>query len=38
MQKSMVFNDAEIDSVKGNYYRIHFLYTRKDETINLIKK
>ena len=30
-------NDAAIFSVKGNGYRIPFLYMSKDEGINLLK-
>ena len=37
MQKSMNFNDVAIISIKGNYYRICFRYTSKDDAINLIK-
>ena len=33
MQKAMNFNDAAIVSIKGNDYRIHFWYMRKDEAI-----
>ena len=35
MQKAMNFNDIAIVTVRGNDYRIHFLYRSKDETINL---
>ena len=37
MQKAMNFNDADIVSVKGIDYRIHFLYISKDDAINIIK-
>ena len=35
MQKAMNFNDIAIVTIRGNDYRIHFLYRSKDETINL---
>ena len=38
MQKAKSFNDVAIVSVKGNDYRIHFLYMSKDEAINVFKK
>ena len=31
------FNDVAIVYIKGNSYRIHFLYMNKDETINILK-
>ena len=31
MQKAMNFSDAAIVSIKGNDYRIHFWYMRKDD-------
>ena len=34
MQKAMNFNDVAIVSIKGNDYRIHFWYMRKDEAIS----
>ena len=37
MQKAMNFNDADIVSVKGIDYKIHFLYISKDDAINIIK-
>ena len=37
MQKAMNFNDIAILSIKGNYYRIHFLYMSKDDAINIMK-
>ena len=36
-QKAMIFNNATVVSVKGNHYRIHFLYKNKDEVINLLR-
>ena len=30
-------NDAAIVYIKGNSYRIHFLYMSKDETLNVLK-
>ena len=33
----MNFNDADIVSVKGIDYRIHFWYISKDDAINIIK-
>ena len=32
----MSFKDVAIVSVKGNDYRIHFLYMSKDESINVL--
>ena len=37
MQKTMNFNDIAIASIKGNDYRIHFWYMRKDDEINIMK-
>ena len=37
MQKAMNFNDVAIVSIKGNDYRIHFLYISKDDAINIMK-
>ena len=37
MQKAMCFNDVAVVTVKGNDYRIHFLYLIKDEAINLLR-
>ena len=37
MQKPMNFNDIAVVSVKGNDYRIHFLYMNKDDAINTMK-
>ena len=37
MQKAISFNHVAIVFVKGNHYRIHFLYMNKDEAINLLK-
>ena len=37
MQKAMNFNDMVIVPVKGNEYRIHFWYMRKDDAINIMK-
>ena len=36
MQNYISFNDVVILSVKGNYYRIHFLYMSIDKAINLL--
>ena len=33
----MNFNNVAIHAVKGNDYRIHFLYMSKDEAINLLR-
>ena len=33
----MNFNGVAIRAVKGNDYRIHFLYMSKDEAINLLR-
>ena len=37
MQKAMNFNDVAIVSVKGSDYRIHSVYIRKDDAINVMK-
>ena len=37
MQKAMNFNDMVIVPVKGNEYRIHFWYMRKDDAIDIMK-
>ena len=37
MQKARNFNDVSIVSIKGSYYRIHFLYTSKDDSRNIMK-
>ena len=34
MQEAVNFNDGTIVSVKGNNYRIQFLYISKDKAIN----
>ena len=36
MQKAMDFNDVAIVSIKGNDYRIHFWYMRKDDAISIM--
>ena len=36
MQKAMNFNDVALVSIKGNDYRIHFWYMRKDGAISII--
>ena len=36
IQKSMSFNDVAIVSIKGNDYRIHFLYMSKNDAIVLM--
>ena len=36
MQKAMNFNDVAIVSIKGNDYRIHFLYMSKNDAIFLM--
>ena len=36
MQKAMNFNDVAIASIKGNDYRIHFWYMRKDDAIRIM--
>ena len=38
MQKVINFNGVAIVSIKGNYYRIHFWYTSRDNAINIMKK
>ena len=37
MPKIMYFNDAAIISIKGNDYRIDFLYINKHDAINIMK-
>ena len=32
----MSFNNVAIVSIKGSHYRIHFLYMRKTDAINLL--
>ena len=36
MQKAMSFKNALIVSIKGNDYRIHFYYIRKNDAIILM--
>ena len=36
MQKVMCFNNVAIVYVKGNSYRIHFLYMSKDDAITIM--
>ena len=36
MQKDMSFNNVAIIYVKGNAYRIHLWYIKKDDAINII--
>ena len=36
MQKAMNFNDVAIVSIKGNDYRIYFLYMNKDDAISIM--
>ena len=36
MQKAVNFNNAAIVYVKGSAYRINFLYTSKDDAINIM--
>ena len=36
MQKAMSFNDIALIYVKGNVYRIHFWYMRKDEVVSIM--
>ena len=36
MPKAMKFNDVAIAYVKGNSYRIHFWYARKNDAINIM--
>ena len=36
MQKAINFNDVAIVSIKGNDYRIHFLYMSKDDAISIM--
>ena len=35
-QKAMTFNDVAIVYIKGNAYRIHFWYIRKDDAISIM--
>ena len=35
MQRAMNFKDLAIVSIKGNDYRIHFWYIRKDDAIKI---
>ena len=37
MKTFLVFNDIAIDSVKGNYYKIHFWYMREDEIVIILR-
>ena len=37
MQKAMNFNDVAIVSIKGNDYRVHFWYIRKDDAISIMR-
>ena len=36
MPKAMKFNDVAIVYVRGNSYRIHFWYARKNDAINIM--
>ena len=36
MQKAIIFNDVAIVSIKGNGYRIHFRYMKKNDAIKLL--
>ena len=36
MQKAMYYNNVAIVSIKGNDYRIHFWYMRKDDAISIM--
>ena len=36
MQKAMSFNNIAIVCIKGNAYRINFLYVSKDDAINIM--
>ena len=36
MQKAMRFNNIAVVYIKGNSYRIHFWYKRKDDVINIM--
>ena len=36
IQKAMSFNNIAIVYVKGDAYRIHFCYMRKDDVINIM--
>ena len=33
----MNFNDVSVIPVKGNDYRIHFLYMSEDDAVNLLR-
>ena len=37
MQKAMSFNYVAIVSIKRSYYRIHFWYMSKADTISIMK-
>lgn len=37
MQRATLFNDAEIASGKESYYTIYYLYTSKNEAINVLR-
>ena len=37
MQKIINLNDADIVSIKGSDYRIHFQYMSKDDVMNIMK-
>ena len=37
MQKSMIFNNVAIVSVKRSDYRIHFWHMSKDDAVNIMK-
>ena len=37
MQKVINLNDADIVSIKGSDYRIHFWYMSKDDVMNIMK-
>ena len=36
MQKTTNFNDVAIASIKGNDYRVYFLYMSKDDAISIM--
>ena len=36
MQKAISFNNIAIVYIKGNAYRIHFWYMRKDDAIKIM--
>ena len=36
MQKAMSFNNVAVVYIKGNSYRTHFWYMRKDDAINIM--